>query len=272
MFIAGLIKQHKIKKIRTVRSIVGTSLQIAKALLNAANSIESSILQNVIDTVTKTSIGLLHNLSQKITAAEIQNRVVPNNRETNLDYQTFDIDRFLQVAKLWQNNYTQLELIMHNYDVFIDQLLTSSHNLEKYFMELFSNELPIKKSTVNFVKNQTYIFSSYLTEDKIIRQFIKTQKSSYSALQSTVIPIKKETFFQSYFWQSDLFRGKNFKRSNQCLIRLMQNVVNERTVEVCKAAPKLKELEKLDENIFSIRQQLKNVAGRVVVANAAAFF
>ena len=272
MFVASLMKQHKIKKNRAIRSIIGTSFQIAKTLLNAANTLEPSVLQNVIDTVTRTSVGLLHNLSQKITAAGIQNKVVYNNRETTLNYHTLDIERFLHVAKLWQTNYTQLELIKHNYDVFIDQLLSSSHNLEKYFLELFSNELPIKQSTFTFVKNQTYIFSSYITEDKIVRQFIKTQKSSYSALQSTFIPIKKETFFQTYFWQSDLFRGKNFKRSNQCLILLMQSVKTEHTVEVCKAAPKLAALEKVEDNIYSIKQQLKNVAGRIVVANAAAVY
>ena len=36
LFIAGLIKQHRLKQIRTVRSIVGTSYKIAKALLTAA--------------------------------------------------------------------------------------------------------------------------------------------------------------------------------------------------------------------------------------------
>ena len=87
-----------------------------------------------------------------------------------------------------------------------------------------------------------------------------------------MIPIRKETFFQSYFWQSNLFRGKNFKESNQCLILLMQQTITEKTIEVCKAAPKLKDLEKWDENIFSIKQQLKDVVGRVVVANVAAVF
>ena len=73
MFMAELVKQHKIKKIRAARSVIGSTMHIAKALLTAANTIEESVLQNVIDTVTKSSIGLLHNLSQKITAAGIHN-------------------------------------------------------------------------------------------------------------------------------------------------------------------------------------------------------
>ena len=60
MFVANLIKQHKIKKSRTIRSMMNTGLQIAIILLNAANTLESSVLRNVIDTVTRTSVGLLH--------------------------------------------------------------------------------------------------------------------------------------------------------------------------------------------------------------------
>ena len=273
MFMVELVKQHKIKKIRAARSVVGSTMHIAKALLTAANTIEESVLQNVIDTVTKTSVGLLHNLSQKITAAGIHNKVVHRqNQKASINDQTLDIDRILMIARSWQGNYNRLTLIKHNYDVFINQLLTGSHNLEKYFIELFSNEGPIKPNTVDFIGNTTYIFSSYLKENKIIRQFIKTKKSTYSALQSTVVPIRKETFFQNYFWQSDLFMGKNFKRSNQCLILLMQESINEKTMEICKAAPKLEGLEKWDDNIFSIQQQVKNVIGRVVVANVAAVF
>ena len=75
-------------------------MHIAKALLTAANTIEESVLQNVIDTMTKSSIGLLHNLSQKISAAGIHNKVVHNhNREASINYQTLNIDRFLMVAK-----------------------------------------------------------------------------------------------------------------------------------------------------------------------------
>ena len=100
-------------------------MHVAKALLTAANTLEESVLQNVIDTVTKSSLGLLHNLSQKISAAGIHNKVVHSqNRETSVNDQTLDIDRFLMVARSWQSNYNQLALIKHNYDVFINQLLT----------------------------------------------------------------------------------------------------------------------------------------------------
>ena len=102
MFVANLIKQHKIKRSRTIRSMINTGLQIAKILLNAANTLESSVLQSVMDNVTRTSVGLLHSLSKKITAAGIQNKVVYNSKEETVNYHTLDIERFLQVAKLWQ--------------------------------------------------------------------------------------------------------------------------------------------------------------------------
>ena len=91
-------------------------------------------------------------------------------------------------------------------------------------------------------------------------------------MQTTLIPITQNAFFHSYFWQSDVFQGKSFKRSNQCLRRLMQAMHDDNTIEICKAAPKLTNFEKLGENIYSIRQRVKNVTGRIVVTNAAAVY
>ena len=114
--------------------------------------------------------------------------------------------------------------------------------------------MPIDQGTLEFFRNKTYIFSSYINRDKIIRQFIKAQKSDYNALQTTIIPLKGDTFFQKFLWQSDLFKGKSFENSNQCLISLLNDIngIKDHTVEICKTAPKLGELEKVQENIFFI--------------------
>ena len=105
--------------------------------------------------------------------------------------------------------------------------------------------MPMTEKTLKYLGNHSYVFTAYIKEDKIVRQFIKTQISSYSALQSTVIPITDATFHKFYYWQTDMFRGKTFKRSNHCLIRLMQHLVNDRTMEVCQAAPNTEGLEKV---------------------------
>ena len=76
MFTDNMIALHSVKKVRNSRSIMSTSLQIAKALMAAANTVDSSILQHVIDTARKTSITLLHQLSSKISAAGITSKVV----------------------------------------------------------------------------------------------------------------------------------------------------------------------------------------------------
>ena len=272
LFIENLVEQHKIKKTRKIRSVLYIGLQIARMLLNAANTREPSVLHKLMTNATRTSVERLHSLREKLTAAGIQSKVVYNRKQNAVTYRPLDIESFLQVAKSWQSDYKQLQMIKHNYSSFISQLTTSSNDLKKYFLELFSNEMPLKQKTIKFIENRTYVFSSYISEETIIRQFIKTQKSSYSAMQTTLIPITQNAFFRSYFWQSDVFQGKSFMRSNQCLRRLMQAMHDDDTIEICKAAPKLTDFEKLGENIYSIRQRVKNVTGRVVVTNEAAVF
>ena len=141
---------------------------------------------------------------------------------------------------------------------------------EKYFLRLINNELPIKQATRTFIGNQNYIFSSYITEKQIVRQFIITQESNYRAMQTTFIPIREQEFFSPYFWQTDVFQGKNFKKSNQCLRRLMQSTKDIDTAEICKTQQKLSSFEKLGENIYSVQQRVKNVTGKIIVTNAAA--
>ena len=53
---------------------------------------------------------------------------------------------------------------------------------------------------------------------KIIRQFIKAQKSDYNALQAAIIPLERDTFFWKFLGQSDRCKGKNVENSNQGLI------------------------------------------------------
>ena len=119
-----LSKQYRVKQIRAVRSIIGASCRIAKALLAASSKGPGvpSILQNMIDAITDSSKKLLHNLSQKITAAGIHNKVILNDRTAAGNYKTLDIESYLKFSRGWQSNYNQLDLIKHNYDVFIDQL------------------------------------------------------------------------------------------------------------------------------------------------------
>ena len=59
--------------------------------------------------------------------------------------------------------------------------------------------MPIDKGTLEFIQSTAYIFSSYINRDKIIRQFIKAQKSDYNALQATIIPLKRDIAFQNFY-------------------------------------------------------------------------
>ena len=270
LFIRNIIEQHKIRKTREVRSVILFGLQIAKMLVNAANTVEPSVL-NFMSNVTRSAVERLHNLRAKLTAAGIQNKLVYNKNQNAEPYRTLNLESFLQVARSWQSNYGQLQLIKHNHDNFISQLTTSSNNLETYVLKLLNNELPVQNKTRKFIANQTYIFSSYITEQKIVRQYIKTQPG-YSAMQTTLIPITETAFFKSYLWQSDVFQGRRYQQSNQCLRRLMQSFNDENTIEICKAAPKMYNFEKLGENIYSIEQRVNNITGKIIVINTASVF
>ena len=266
MFTENLIKQYKINKIRKVRSVILVGLQIAKLLINAANSMEPSVL-NLMHNVSRNSIDRLHNLKEKLTSAGIKSKLVQNYNQSAA---SINLESFLQVARSWQANYRELQVIKHNYNDFISQLIESSDELKTYFLRLINHELPIKQATRTFIGKQNYIFSSYITEKKIVRQFIITQESNYRAMQTTFIPIREQEFFSPYFWQTDVFQGKDFKKSNQCLRRLMQSTKDIDTAEICRAQQKLSSFEKLGENIYSVQQRVKNVTGKIIVTNAAA--
>ena len=61
-----------------------------------------------------------------------------------------------------------------NADIFIEQLLSTNTQLQKYYQFLVENEQPMRNVTAKFLKNQNDIFSVYVRKDKIVRQFIRT--------------------------------------------------------------------------------------------------
>ena len=130
LFMENLLEQHKIRKNRKVRSVVLFGLQIAKMLVNAANTLEPSVLHNLMNNMTRTAIERLHSLRAKLNAAGIQSKVVANQNQKAISNRPLNIERFLQVAKSWQANYKQLQMIKHNYNIFISQLTKSSNDLK----------------------------------------------------------------------------------------------------------------------------------------------
>ena len=88
--------------------------------------------------------------------------------------ETIDIEKFLEAAQNYQENFDQLDKIRMNADIFIEQLLSTNTQLQKYYQFLVENEQPMRNVTAEFLKNQNYIFSVYMRKDKIVRQFIRT--------------------------------------------------------------------------------------------------
>ena len=122
-----------------------------------------NLVLNLMHNVTRNSVERLHSLREKLTAAGIKSKLVHNYNQSAV---SLNIESFLQVANSWQSDYKELQMIKHNYNSFISQLSTSSDDLKKYFLKLISSEMPVKQETIKFTKNQTYIFSSYITEKK----------------------------------------------------------------------------------------------------------
>ena len=84
-------------------------------------------------------------------------------------------------------------------------------------------------------------------------------------MQTTLIPINENAFFTPYLWQSDVFQGKPYQKSNQCLRKLMQAFSDKDTIETCKSAPQRSNFAKLGKNIYSIEQRVNNITGRIVM-------
>ena len=61
--------------------------------------------------------------------------MVYNKKQNAVTYRPLNIESFLQVAKSWQSDYKQLQMIKHNYDSFISQLTTGSDDMKKYLSQ-----------------------------------------------------------------------------------------------------------------------------------------
>ena len=71
----NFLKSYKIRQEKGKRSVAGGFIKIGKLLLSAANSVESSVLLGVVESVTKNSLSLLENFNSKIQTAGLTSRV-----------------------------------------------------------------------------------------------------------------------------------------------------------------------------------------------------
>ena len=82
-----------------------------------------------------------------------------------------------------------------NANIFIEQLLSTNTQLQKYYRFLVENEQPMKNATAEFLKDQNYIFSVYVRQNKIVRQFVGTEDSHFKSKITTFIPLHKTLIF-----------------------------------------------------------------------------
>ena len=145
-------------------------------MLSAANSVESSVLLGVVESITKNSLSLLENFNSKIQTSGLNSRVIKAQPST---LETVNIEQFLEAAETYQENFDELSKIRMNANIFIEQLLSTNTQLQKYYRFLVENEQPMKNATAEFLKDQNYIFSVYVRQNKIVRQFVGTEDSHF---------------------------------------------------------------------------------------------
>ena len=113
--------------------------------------------------------------------------------------ETTNIEKFLEAAETYQENFDELSKIRMNANIFIEQLLSTKTQLQKYYRFLVKNEQPMKNQTAKFINGQNYIFSVYVRQDRIVRQFVRTEDSHFKSKITTFIPLHKNLIFDRKF-------------------------------------------------------------------------
>ena len=144
------------------RSIAGSVLKAGKLLLSAANSVKSSVLLGLVESVTKSSMTWLENFNSKIKSSGMKSRVIKSQSVTP---ESIDIEKFIDAAESYQQKFNELDKVRTNANVFIEQLLSTNNQLQKYYRFLMENELLMENKTSEFINGQDYIFSAYVPGD-----------------------------------------------------------------------------------------------------------
>ena len=248
----NFLKSYKIRQEKGKRSVAGGFIKIGKLLLSAANSVESSVLLGVVESVTRNLLSLLENFNSKIQTSGLNSRVIKAQPST---LETVNIERFLEAAETYQENFDELSKIRMNANIFIEQLLSTNTQLQKYYRFLVENEQPTKNATAEFLKDQNYIFSVYVRQNKIVRQFVRTEDSHFKSKITTLIPLHKNLFFEKKFWTQESFLGKKFAKSNQCMIHLLKDAFSKQTAKICEDHVETRNWHKIQRNVFVVEQR-----------------
>ena len=80
--------------------------------------------------------------------------------------ESINIEKFLEAAESYQQNFDELDKIRMNANIFIEQLLSTNNQLQKYYRFLVENEQPMENKTAEFINGQSHIFLAYVRQNR----------------------------------------------------------------------------------------------------------
>ena len=161
--------------------------------------------------------------------------------------------------------------IAESYQIIFSNLQNWLSETIHFYGTLLRNTDPFFKNTTDFISNSSFVYSAFIKNDIVYRQFIKTEMVKIDNLTHiSLVPISKKYFGTQIFWKSMISQNSN-SQASICLINLLKNNVNKNELlSQCEGDNSLRE--KLASNVFSIPHKFGMVRGLLIVINTKSVF
>ena len=262
-FTKEFIRNNILKNKKNKRSILDVGVKIINVLSRAATSNGITLLKDIVQKSNYNPMQILAQLNKNMKYAGFNGKVIKNIDNINPHV---NLTQFLDSFQIFKQATSRM--INNNFDVIIDQLERNATQIKSYYNGLLFNEAPTKNETLNFLKNDSYMFSSYILKDErtIVRHFIKPKiQTSYKAHAVTFIPLMPKYFFNTELWQSDTFLGEQNEKPNNCLINLLAGKIDNNVIQLCSSLKSHKIIQ--STQIFWIPHTFNDVISRIVLIN-----
>ena len=260
-FIKSFLIKNRLNS-KPVKRSIGNFFGPVSTFLGQAVAREGiSLLDNVFYKPSLQPLEMLTNIINNIRQAGYRGKVV---KKVKRKRDNININQFLQGFKILQQ--VSNKIVNKNFNIILEGLAQNGTKIMSFFESLIQSDDPIFNSTINFIQNSSYLFSSYVipTDEVIIRHFLKPViKNKYKSNMISYIPLN-EGFFDNKYWQSDTFVGSEQETPNSCLIQLLAGLNGKLPVN-CQYSKSSKLMK--NDNIFFVKHHYGDFAGRVVLIN-----
>lgn len=261
-FIKSFLRNNILKNRPVKRSIGSLFGKVATFLSHAVAREGVSFLSNVVQKASLQPLEILTSINNNMRQAGYEGRIV---KKVKRRQQNIDILQFMEGFKILQQ--VTNKIVNKNFNVILEGLAQNGTRLMEFFENLIHSDAPMFNSTLDFIQNSSYLYSSYVIPGNgmVIRHFLKPViKEKYKSNMISYIPINKD-FFNKNFWQTDTFVGSEQETPNSCLIQLLAGNLNEQIHNKCQYAKSSKLIK--NDNIYFIRHTFGEIVGKVVLIN-----